>query len=313
MKARKHQHVYGPVPSRRLGLSLGVDLVPFKVCPLDCTYCQVGRTTVHTTDRGVYIPAEEILAELQAVLDTGIRADYITLSGSGEPTLHAELGRIIASIKQMTEIPLAVLTNSTLLGDPKVREALLPADLIVPSLDAGDEATFAAVNRPCAGVTLASVVEGLKALRREYTGQIRLEVLLVAGLNDRDDQIAAIKAVADEIAPDAIELNTVTRPPADAEAEGASLETLLRARTILGPKARIVPLHSGEGAATGGVSADDVLAMVSRRPCTLADLAAGLGCTRSDAERIVAALVSEGKIDRRLQDNRTYYQTRDGE
>ncbi len=310
MSERKHSHVYGPVPSRRLGRSLGVDLVPFKVCPFDCTYCQVGRTTIHTDRRDTYIDADEILAELREVLDAGAEADYITLSGSGEPTLHAELGRIIAAIKGMTDIPLAVLTNAALLSDPSVRKALLPADLIVPSLDAGDPETFARVNRPCAGVTFATVVDGLKALRREYHGRIQLEVLLVAGVNDGDEQIAALKTVIDEIAPDAVELNTVTRPPADADAKAASPATLEKFRAALGAKAKVVAARTGDGASAGAISGDDVLAMVSRRPCTIDDLAHGLQCHLWQAEQAVAALEAAGEVVRQDQDGRTYYQTR---
>ena len=191
--AKKRKYVYGPVPSRRLGRSLGVDLVPFKTCPFDCVYCQLGRTTRHTARRDDYVDADEVLAELREVLAGGVQADYVTLSGSGEPTLHRQLGRIIAGIKDLTSIPLAVLTNAALLSDPEVRRALLRADLIVPSLDAGEAETFARVNRPCPEVTFESVVAGLEALRREYHGTIRLEVLLVEGLNDGDGQIAALK------------------------------------------------------------------------------------------------------------------------
>jgi len=306
MSARKRKHVYGPVPSRRLGRSLGVDLVPYKVCPFDCTYCQVGRTTVHTDRRDAYLDADEVLAEVREALAAGPECDYVTLSGSGEPTLHADLARIVAAIKAMTDVPLAVLTNSALLSDPAVRQALLPADLIVPSLDAGDAETFARVNRPCAGVTFEKVLDGLKALRREYAGRIRLEVLLVAGLNDSDEQVAALRAAIDAIGPDAVELNTVTRPPADDDARAVAPDDLERIRRALGPKARIVAGYTGADAVAGDVTGDDVLALVRRRPCTIDDLAAGLQCHRWEAEKVVAALHAAGKVTREDRAGRSY-------
>ena len=181
---RPYRYVFGPVASRRLGRSLGVDLVPFKVCPLDCIYCQLGATVDLTTRRAAYVPVDEVLDELRRRLGEGVAADHVTLSGSGEPTLHSELATIVAEIKRMTTIPLAVLTNGMLLGEAEVRRALLPADVVIPNLDAGDEATFQRINRPATGLTLAGLVDGLIAFRREFRGRLLLEVFLVAGIND---------------------------------------------------------------------------------------------------------------------------------
>ena len=310
MSDKNRKYVYGPVASRRLGRSLGVDLVPFKVCPFDCIYCQLGRTTVHTTQRREYQPTDELLAELGEVLARGAAADCVTLGGSGEPTLHSELERIVAAIKGMTDIPLAVLTNSALLSDPDVRKALARADLIAPSLDAGDEQTFIRINRPCTGVTFADVVEGLKALRREYAGRIQLEVLLVEGVNDSDDQIAALKAVIDRIRPDTIDLNTVTRPPAEADARPLTRAALERVRLILGPRAQVIASVAAAQATCGAVSAEDILAVVRRRPCTIDDLAAALGCHRLDAAKLVAGLEAKGAVTATRQDGRIYYQAK---
>ncbi len=312
MNARQRKYVYGPVASRRLGRSLGVDLMPYKVCPFDCVYCQVGPTTVHTARRDVYQPTEEVLAELGAVLSAGVEADYVTLSGSGEPTLHAELGRIVAAVKEMTEIPPAVLTSGALLSDPEVRRGLLPADLILPSLDAGDEETFARVNRPCRGVTLAGVLEGLRALRREYAGQIRLEILLVAGVNDSDEQIASLKAAIDPIRPDAIDLNTVTRPPAEAGPRPLAPQALERIRQMLGGRARIIASPAAAEPRAGNVRREDALAVIRRRPCTIDDLAAALRCHRQEAAKIVEALAEEGAAAARRQHGKTYYQAPGG-
>jgi len=168
MTDKHHKLIFGPVPSRRLGRSLGVDLVPYKVCSYDCIYCQVGKTTRKTATRDEYVPTDEVLAELAQVFEAGCECDYVTLSGSGEPTLHRDVGRIIARIKELTDTPVAVLTNGSLLSDPQVRKDLMQADLVVPSLDAADPETFEAINRPCAGLDFDAMVEGLAAFRREY-------------------------------------------------------------------------------------------------------------------------------------------------
>ena len=225
--------MFGPVPSRRLGRSLGVDLVPFKTCPFDCVYCQLGGTTTKTAKTDVYVPTEEVLAEVAAKLAGKPDCDYITISGSGEPTLHRDLGRIIAAIKAMTDVPVAVLTNGALLNNPDVRRALAQADLVMPSLDAGDAKTFQRINRPCPAVTFQSVLEGLKAFRREYSGSLCLEVFLVADVNASESQVRKIKAILDQVRPDRVDVNTVTRPPAHEDARPVDPETLSQANEIL--------------------------------------------------------------------------------
>ena len=169
MKPRAYRHLYGPVPSRRLGRSLGVDLIPFKICTYDCVYCQLGRTTRKTMEREAYIAAGEVLAELENKLKEPDRPDYITLAGSGEPTLNADIGAVVSGIKQMTDIPVAVITNGSLLWMDEVRSALEPADLMMPSLDAGDEFLFKYVNRPCDGISFDQMANGLGAFTRSFT------------------------------------------------------------------------------------------------------------------------------------------------
>ena len=166
------KHVYGPVHSRRLGLSLGVDLVPYKTCPFDCIYCQLGRTTRRTVQRAAYVPVDKILGDLKRSLREVPKPDFITLSGSGEPTLHSGIGKIITGIRAITSIPIAFLTNGALLGDEDVRSGCRLADVVLPSLDAGDEAAYARVNRPAPGLTLRSLVEGLAGFREDFSGEI---------------------------------------------------------------------------------------------------------------------------------------------
>ena len=172
MNKQKLKHVFGPVPSRRLGRSLGIDLVPYKVCSFDCVYCQLGLTTNKTMERKEYIPLKEIIADLDRKLAENCEFDYITLSGSGEPTLHSRLGEVIEAIKRRTNKPLAVLTNGSLLWDSEVREAIADADVVMPSLDAGNQTLFEAVNRPCDGLSLEKIVDGLAKFTQTFKGKI---------------------------------------------------------------------------------------------------------------------------------------------
>jgi wyosine [tRNA(Phe)-imidazoG37] synthetase (radical SAM superfamily) len=300
-ETRATPHVFGPVPSRRLGRSLGVDLTPRKVCSFDCIYCQVGRTTRRTTEREQFMAAADIVAEVRAKLKTVPRPDYITLSGSGEPTLHAGIGEIIDGIKRITDVPVAVMTNGSLFYNPEVRRACLHADLILPTLDAGDEETFQAINRPAlsgvegpaAGLTLARVAEGLEALRREYDGKIWLEVFLVEGVNSSPEQVRKIAAVAERIRPDRIQLNTAVRPTAEPDVKALSEAALTELAKLLGPKAEVIadfrkpdekPAFESKGA--------EVLDMIRRRPVTVADIAAGLGISAETAAGRVQELLA---------------------
>jgi len=285
------KHVFGPVPSRRLGRSLGVDLVPRKVCTYDCVYCQVGRTTRRTIQRMAFAPAEEILRDVAQALDRGPRPDYITLSGSGEPTLHADLAAVIRGIRGLTDVPLAVLTNGALLWDAEVRRACALADLVLPSLDAGEEEVFRDINRPDPRLTLERVVEGMVAFRTEYAGPIWLEVFVVEGLNDDQQQMRRIRALAERIRPDRIQLNTAVRPSAE-PVRPVSEERLGELCRLLGPRAEVIAdfrhVHREFDFAA---RAEEVLALVSRRPCTMDDIASGLGIHRNEAAKYVGELV----------------------
>ncbi len=211
MNDQRQHHIFGPVPSRRLGRSLGVDLVPFKTCTYDCIYCQLGRTTCKTHERKEWVPMDAVLEELKQKLAT--HPDYITLSGSGEPTLCPRLGEIIERIKAMTSIPVAVLTNGSLLWLKEVRAAVALADVVMPSLDAGDDLLFQTVNRPHPEITFERLVSGLEQFRREFTGQYWLEVMLLAGHTALPAHVQKIAHWVQRIRPDRVQLNTATRPP----------------------------------------------------------------------------------------------------
>ena len=194
--------VYGPVPSRRLGRSLGVDLVPFKTCPYDCIYWQLGRTTDKTLRRAGYAPLDAVVAELEVRIARHPNADFIGHAGSGEPTLHEGIGDLSGAIKRMTDIPVAVLTNGALLWMPEVRRALAGADLVMPSLDAGGPDTFRRVNRPVDELDFEQMVEGLVAFTSGFRGRTWLEVFVLRGITDGPDEIDRIAALADRIRPE---------------------------------------------------------------------------------------------------------------
>ena len=221
--------LFGPVNSRRLGRSLGIDLLPFKTCSLDCVYCECGWTTDKTMRRGELVPVDAVLAELDQALPADPSIDYVTFSGAGEPTLHSGIGRVIAHLKSHhSRTKVAVLTNGTLLGDPAVQEALAQADLVIPSLDAATDAAFEAICRPAEGLTVAAVIDGIAAFRRTYSGLLLLEIFIVPGVNDTPDELAALKRAATRIAPDAIQLNSLDRPAPDVSVIPVDSETLRR-------------------------------------------------------------------------------------
>jgi wyosine [tRNA(Phe)-imidazoG37] synthetase (radical SAM superfamily) len=302
-------YTYGPVPSRRLGRSLGVDLVPMKTCTLDCVYCQL-RPTEHTVmERREYAPVPEVVAEVCRVLQQGPRPDYVTLGGSGEPTLHASFGSVAEGIRDCTDAPLALITNGTLFHLAQVRAQCAPLDLVLPSLDAGDEETFQRLNRPHGDLSLEQLVDGLAALRRQFDGEIWLEVFLIEGLNTDEEQLRAMRRCVERIGPDRVQLNTAVRPPAEAFVQAAPTEVMERAREILGANAEIIaagPLPE-PGEATGA-HRQEVLEMLRRRPCTAEDIAEGLGLHVHEVLKHINSLLAARQIRVRQRLYDTYYE-----
>jgi wyosine [tRNA(Phe)-imidazoG37] synthetase (radical SAM superfamily) len=294
--------IFGPVPSRRLGFSLGVDLVPFKTCTLDCVYCQLGSTGKTVLRREEYVPIDEVLAELGEKLEEGGRIDWITLSGSGEPTLNSGIGRLIPEIKKLSPIPVAVLTNGTLLNLPEVREALTNADLVVPSLDAGTEETFQKVNRPHPGITLDGLTAGIASFTEGFSARVWLEVMLLPGISDSKSELEAIAGRIKVICPEKVQLNTAVRPGAEAGVEPLSSEELERARLLLSAEVSPVPVEVVAGfVGKRSEAADrDLLAAVGdylkRRPATVEDLAAVFGIHRHQVIKHLGHLRDAGKI-----------------
>ena len=289
--------LYGPVPSRRLGFSLGVDLLPFKTCSLDCVYCQLGSVPRTVVRHREYVPVEKVLSEIRAALESGRKIDAITFSGSGEPTLHSGIGRIIRGIKGMTSTPVVVLTNSSTLTTPAGRKAVAGADIIVPSLDAATERVFARVNRPHEGLSAAGIIDGLAELRKTFRGRIWLEIMLVKGVNDSPAELRALKKAAERIRPDRIQLNTVVRPPAEKTARALSQAQMEKIRTFFGEKAEVIAAFKKAGSAGGESDAEAaILATIGRRPVTAADLSHSIGVPPADIRRLAARLIREGTI-----------------
>ena len=289
------KYVFGPVPSRRLGRSLGVDLVPLKVCSYDCIYCQLGRTTRKTAERKEWVPMDAVLDELKRKL--ACRPDYITFSGSGEPTLHSGLGEIIARIRTMTKTPVAVLTNGSLLWQPQVRAELALADVVMPSLDAGDELLFQAVNRPHPEITFEKLVSGLEQFRRDFSGQYWLEVLLLAGHTALPAHVRKMAEWVRRIRPDRVQLNTAIRPPAEEFAVPVPQARLTELAHLFRPKAEVIAEYRrrGKRAATDA-NQQAILELLRRRPCTEAEVAGGLAMRPLEAAKHLAQLEAAGRI-----------------
>jgi wyosine [tRNA(Phe)-imidazoG37] synthetase (radical SAM superfamily) len=298
------QLVYGPVPSRRLGRSLGVDLVPLKTCTYDCVYCQLGRTTSRTVRRGRWADPDAVVAQVRDRLSS--RPDFIALAGSGEPTLHAGIGAVVDGIKAITDVPVAVITNGSLLGRPAVRRGLAAADVVLPSLDAPSEELFLRVNRPQESLHLADLVDGLVSFRDAYQGEIWLEVMLLAGMTARAPQVRRLAELAAQISPDRIQLNTAVRPPAESLAEPVDWATLDAFAALFTPHAEVIadlPVSAGNGVAAEA----DVLELVSRRPCTVTDIASGLGIHHGEALKAATALVNQGAAELHTHEGRSFY------
>jgi len=296
------------VPSRRLGRSLGIDIVPFKVCTLDCIYCQLGKTTEKIVERKEYVSVEAVLTELKEKLAEGLGADYITISGSGEPTLHCRLGELIDGIKKITDIPVAVLTNGTLLYKKDVRADCAKADVVLPSLDAGDEEGFRKINRPHRDISIKNLISGLCTFRDQFTGQIWLEVFLIDGLNTGSGQIAKIKTAIERIRPDKVQLNTAVRPTAEPTVKRLSAEQLDSIAGRLGKNCEVVADFSlAHSAVALEAKAENVLSMLKRRPCSLDDICLGLGIGRNEALKYITHLQQQGAVRSELKDGVTFF------
>ncbi len=310
------KYVFGPIPSRRLGMSLGVDLVPHKICNYDCVFCEVGRTVRTVNVRKEYIKKEDIISELERFFESfsDQQVDHITLTGSGETTLNVKLGEIIREIKERFSYPVAVLTHSGNIYDPQVREELSYADVVCPSLDAATQEVFEKVNRPHPGIKVGDVVEGLRKFREIFGGTMLLEVLLVDGINNTEEELEKIGEAVRYIEPDSVQINTVDRPGAYPEAKPLTHEQLEFARSVLEKYhpnvvvlSRIYRHLEKVRFASEEEFIEELLNMIKRRPMTTLDIVASTGLDFFEVSDVVKKLLENGKLEEvKLNGNRFY-------
>ena len=292
-------------------MSLGVDLIPHKICTLNCIYCECGPTTRLTDERKAYVPYEEVISELGDYFSRNPDPDYITFSGAGEPTLHADIGKVIAHIKTLRPgIPVAVLTNGTLLSDPAVRESLMQADLVMPSLDAATESALKKINRPGRGTGVERYVDGLVRFSGEFGGAIWLEVLILPGYNDDPENLAALKKAIGRIRPDRVQLNTLDRPGTIRDLKPASREALEEIVRLWGmEQVEIIaaPARRHEVPSYREDLENTILETISRRPCTVEDLERILGLHGSEINKYLGTLEQAGRIEVSNQERGIFY------
>ncbi len=310
----KYKHLFGPVRSRRLGFSLGVDLVPFKYCPLNCVYCEVQSTDHLTLKRQEFFPLQEITGELADFLATGPELDYITFSGAGEPTLYSRIGEIVRFIKSSyPAYKLALLTNGVLLNNASLRQEILPCDLILPSLDACRQQTFKIINQPHPELTAAGLVDALVALRNDYRGLIWLEVFIIAGINDSGEELACLCEAIQRIQPDLVQINSLDRPGAEAWVQAAGEVVLNKVRDYFAaglsiPVEIIAKAHPDNLAVP---VPDDILQAISatlkRRPSTAEDLSATLGLHINEISKFLRQLHAQELVTVKREQRGIFY------
>ncbi|MCP4023849.1 MAG: radical SAM protein [Desulfobacteraceae bacterium] len=307
-----YQHLFGPVPSRRLGSSLGVDLVTHKICTLDCVYCECGKTTDLTVERKEYVNFKDVVKELEHFFKNNPDPDYITFSGSGEPCLNIHIGKVISYIKQQKPgIKVAVLTNGTLLSLKDTRKDLSLADIVIPSLDAAVAHSFVKINRPCPKIDLKTYLNGIVTFSKEFNGEIWLEILILQGFNDSKQDISALKQAVKDINPDLVQLNTLDRPGTVSGIRPADRQGLEKIKQLLDfhnisivAKAKNKPLSGQRKDARS-----TIMETIHRRPCTAQDLLEILGIDEQDLKKILQGLEKEGKIEIKKEERGIFYQT----
>lgn len=301
--------IFGPVPSRRLGLSLGIDVIPHKTCTFDCVYCECGRTTDQTCERRAFYPARDVLDDLETHLSRmKDKPDVITLSGSGEPTLYLPMGELIDEMRRLASRPVAVITNSSLLWMPEVRDELARADIVLPSLDAADDEAFQRINRPHETLDLQLIVEGLELFLKDFRGTVLFEILLIEGFNTGDRSIEALKTALGRMRADRIQLNTAVRPGTERGIEPLDDITMRRIRNLFGSRCEVIA--SARTARTRHEASnveETILSLLARRPCTTEDLHHALGMSMESAESAVRRLLAAGAIVERRVGGTTFY------
>ncbi len=304
-----YRHLFGPVMSRRLGLSLGVELVREKTCSYDCVFCQVGRTPKTTLERACFVPVAEVLAEFDAWLAAGGKADHITLAGAGEPTLHAGFGDVLDGLAARSPIPTVLMSNGSLFNLPEVREAAARASIVKVSLSGWDDASWRRINRPPASLRFEPMLQGLQSFAGSFRGTLWVEVFLVRGINDQPGQVGRIAALVNGLKPARVHLNTVVRPPADPESAAVQEAALRELAALFTPPAETPDASAPTAAAAAGTGAG-LLETVTRHPSTLDQLAASLKRDRAGLTAELEALEKAGAVERVETGGALYYRRR---
>ncbi len=311
----QYNHLFGPVASRRLGVSLGVDLVVHKVCSLDCVYCECGKTTELTRERKEWVSFDRVQAELDHYWTHHADPDYITFSGAGEPTLNCCMGQVIRYIKKARPgIQVAVLTNATLFSDAAVRDELSRADLVVPSLDALSKAAFRKINRPCTEIDPEAMVTGIREFVKSFQGRVHLEIFILPGINDTPAELALLKAAVADIKPDVVQLNSLDRPGTCDFVVPADRQRLEEIRDYLGPEhveiiARVSGAKKTKAKKTGENLERAVFETIDRRPSTCKDLSDMLGADANVIQALLDHMAENGMVTVRTQNRGVFYQT----
>ena len=308
----QYNTLFGPVPSRRLGISLGVDLVPMKTCTLNCIYCECGKTSHLTLARKEYVSFEAVKKELTHYLAHHARPNYITFSGSGEPTLNSKIGDVIRFLKdRVPDVPVAVLTNSTLFSQKQVRSNIKNAAVVIPSLDAATEKIFNKINCPSPHLNVDKIIDGLIRFRKEYRGKIWLEVFIIPGMNDTISELNALKLVIGKIKPDQVHLNTLDRPGSVSTLRAATREELEHVLDVFQMENAVIVADPPEHRALFAYRRDTaaaILGTIARRPCTSKDLSEILGLQVKDVDTYLKSLEADKKIKAVKQKRGLFYQ-----
>lgn len=296
-----YKHIFGPVPSRRLGVSLGIDLVPFKICSMNCVYCEIGTTKKITIMRDEYVNYNEVITEIDSYLKSSPSLDYITFSGAGEPTLNNRIGDIIHYLKtNFSKYKIALLTNGSLFTDPQVRNECLNADLILPSLDAVSDEAFNIINRPHSELNNTKIIESLIELRKEYKNKLWIEVFIVPGINDKIDELSLLKHKLQEINPDLVQLNSLDRPGTEKWVTPVSKERMeFLAKQLYPLNVEIIKKYETREQIRSYKKENEeiIISVLRRRPCTKIDLIELTGLKMNELNKYLSNLISKDKIE----------------
>jgi wyosine [tRNA(Phe)-imidazoG37] synthetase (radical SAM superfamily) len=300
--------VFGPVPSRRLGFSLGVDIIPRKYCNFDCIYCQIGKTTDTNVARNRFFEVEEVIKEIADAVQDTERVDFVTFSGSGEPTLNKNLGVMIKELKRSVSIPVAVITNSSLMWIEEVRNDLINADVVLPSLDAASDDVFKSINRPQANLELASIIEGIRDFRKNFKGKIWLEIMLIKDVNDSPDELQKLRSALDNLEVDKIHLNTVTRPPSERNVGPLNRKELEQIRRSFGSRCEIISSFEKDGIHEEQAGWTTTLVdVLKRRSLTIQDIVRITGASSLQVNEELNRMEKKGSIKAYRLGNDIYY------